>query len=617
MKVGFRAPLASVPALPDDAVPAIAVQARPIASFEGLSRGGAGRRALPIASPALKLVVVPQESSVTAPVSTARPPSLVKGSRMFSLAVSNDVDESPGQYDDAGSTPRRRSVSGGAPTLKIEYTDEQNEVIECDDRLIVVDALAGCGKTTTAEGFARHRPNERILYMCLNTANAKEAQSRFGPNVVAATTHGVAWRAMKPDRARITTRWKPILLVDQLGLNNARDGMITMRILADFFNSADVIISEKHAEQVAYERDLTAQDICNGVALACLAWKRMNDPADKLQMPHDAYLKMFALRAPKLEYSTIIFDEAQDANPVTLQIINGQRHSKLLCIGDRHQSIYQFRGSVNAMEKLTVGSTHLHLSNTWRFGPKVAETANLVLGELKGEKVKIKGLGTDGVWDSRQVTTLSRTNAELFRIAAEVRGEGVHWVGGPENYRLDLVMDAYHLYARERTLIKDPLMSRKFVNWDEYVKYAEDANDSEARVLAKVVEEFTDGIPQLVDDIRDNAVPTSQDASLTLTTAHKGKGMEWDYVRISNDFEVLEEAENVIANHPGSDMPIQDINLLYVTLTRARKAIELNDETVAWIDKLPIHRANREAAATRQQGLINAQRENLLRTRQA
>lgn len=536
---------------------------------------------------------------------------------MFSLVVSNDDDDGMGQYDDPVSAPRSRSISGGGGALATSYTDEQQHVIECDDRLIVVDAFAGCGKTTTAVGYANHRPNERILYMCLNTANAKEAQARFGPNVVAATTHSVAWRAMKPDRERITTRWKPILLMDQLRLNSARDGMITMRILSEFFNSSDVIISEKHAKQVAYERDLSSQDVSNGVAFACLAWKRMNDPSDKLQMPHDAYLKMFALKAPKLEYSTIIFDEAQDANPVTLQIVNGQRHTKLLCIGDRHQSIYQFRGSVNAMEKLTVGSTHMHLSNTWRFGPELAKTANLILSELKGEKVSIKGMGTDGPWNNEKVTTLSRTNAELFRVAAPIRGEGVHWVGGAENYRLDLVMDAYHLFARERALINDPLMRKKFVSWDDYSKYAEDANDGEARVLVKVVEEFAEGIPELIDDIRANAVPTSQDAALTLTTAHKAKGMDWDCVRISNDFEVLEEAENVIANHPGADMPIQDINLLYVAITRSRKAVELNDETVAWIDKLPTHRANREAAATRQQGLINAQRESLLRTRQA
>ncbi len=181
-------------------------------------------------------------------------------------------------------------------------------------------------------------------------------------------------------------------------------------------------------------------------------------------------------------------------------------------------------------------------------------------------------------------------------------------MGGVDNYPLDQVIDAYHLYIRERSLIKDELMRRKFASWDEYVKYADDANDGEAKVLTKVVEEFTDGIPQLVEDIRKNAVPNSQDAAMTLTTAHRAKGLDWDYVRISDDFKVLEEAENIAANHPGADMPIQDINLLYVAVTRAKKGVELNEETVTWLENLPKHRSDREAAATRMLGMLNDQR---------
>lgn len=538
---------------------------------------------------------------------------------MFSIPANTDdndfTDDGPYDSDDVVSSPSSASIIIGGSAKKFDYTDEQSAVIECDDRLIVVDALAGCGKTTTAEGYASARPKERILYMCLNAPNAKEARSRFGSHVTVATTHSVAWRAMNPKKERITRNWKPIVLMDQLNLNTPRQGMITMRILADFFNSDDTYISEKHARAVAYERDLRESDINNGIAHASLAWKRMCDPSDKMQMPDDAYLKMFALKAPKLNYDTIIFDEAQDANPVTLQIVKGQPHSKLLCIGDRHQSIYQFRGAVNAIEELSLGSTHLYLSNTWRFGPKVADMANLILGELKNEKVKIKGMGTDGPWNGNHITTLSRTNAELFRLAAPIHGEGVHWVGGVDSYKMEQVMDAYHLFIREKDLIKDQLMRRKFNSWDEYSRYANDANDGEAKVLVKVVEEFTTDIPQVIADIRKNAVPTSKDASLTLTTAHRAKGMEWDCVRICNDFELLEESETALADgkNTAADLPIQDINLLYVAVTRACKSIELNDETTKWIADLPRHRANREAAATRQIGAVNDQVENMLR----
>lgn len=595
---GISPPIAQAAAAPPPASPA--ANAPKVNPFANLARGSG------VAKPVARITPpVRQEPAV--PTQSAAP---VTRRGMFGIAP---PDEDFGSIDD-------RYQDDDAPTvstrkLSTRYSDQQMGVIECNDRLIVVDAFAGCGKTTTAVGYANHRPDERMLYLCLNKANADEAQHRFGPNVTAATTHSVAWRAMRPDRNRINNRWKPLVLMDQLRLNTARESMVTMRILLDFFNSADREISEKHAEQVSYEHDLTPQETSNGLAFAALAWKRMLDPNDKLHMPHDAYLKMFALNAPKLDYSTIIFDEAQDANPVTLQIVNGQKHSKLLCIGDRHQSIYQFRGSVNAMEKLSLGSTHLHLSQTWRFGPAIAETANLILGELKGEKVKIQGMGQDGQWSDDRVTVLSRTNAELFRIAAPLRGEGIHWIGGTEGYRLEGVLDAFNLYIRERELIKDVIMRRKFASWEEYERYAEDAADSEAKVLVKIVNEFEGEIPQLIEDIKKNAVAESANASLTLTTAHKSKGLDWDCVRISNDFELLEKAEDVAANHVGADMPVQDINLLYVAATRAKKALALNEETTKWIEDLPRHRQNREAAMSRHQAAVNENRNSILRAR--
>lgn len=588
-----------------------------LSSFGSLSRRP-GSASVTASAPTRKAINAPTTPSAASVAASAAPTAPKKMGR-FTVLSDEDMD-----IDDSGLSdePAAPAIVGPTHRDAVSYSDEQMAVIECNDPLIVADAFAGSGKTTTAIGYAKQRPNERIVYLCLNTENAKEAKQRFPSNVTPMTTHSMAWsKTPQFVRNRVTKIWKPLVLQDQMGLQKARDAASTLRVLADFFNSADTDITEKHAKQVAYERDLNDAEVGNAVAFARLAWKRMLDQNDKMLMPHDAYLKMFALKAPQLsEYGSIIFDEAQDANPVTLQIVRGQHRSRLLCIGDRHQSIYQFRGSVNAMEILSAGATRFHLAQTWRFGPATAHLANLVLGELKGEKVKIQGKGQDHAWDGRKVTTLARTNAELFRLAAERRGEGVHWVGGltkngEDNYRLEGVMDAYHLYARERSRIKNTLMRNKFASWDEYVAYGEDASDGEIRVLTKVVEEFGHDIPQLVEDIRANAVDQADDADLRLTTGHRSKGLEWDYVRISNDFAVLEEAEDVLANHLGADIPEQDINLLYVMLTRARKCVTPTEEMTKWIADLDRHRANREAAQIRYQNQLNAQREALERLR--
>ena len=522
--------------------------------------------------------------------------------------------------DFSGGLGLGRSTPVAAPARPVRpagfsYSSEQQEVIDCNDDLVVVDAFAGCGKTTTAVGYCEARPDESILYIVLNAANAAEAKARFPKNVQAMTTHSLAWTKGgmgKHVGQRNDFRWRAMSIMQQFRITDPAAAWHAQQVLQKFFGSSDREISEKHVEELAQKRDLAPRTQMTAVANARFIWKRMQDPNDKCSIPPDAYLKMFALRSPQLGFDRIIFDEAQDANPVTTQIVLGQLGSKLLAIGDRHQSIYQFRGSENAMEKLSVGARRFHITETYRFGPKIAEIANLILGELKGETHAIKGMAADGLWTEGRHTKLSRTNSQLFALAAERRGEGIYWVGpepkdgykvgrdGPDNYRLSLVMDAYHLFNRERAAIQDKTM-KEVGSWQDYTTYAEQANDGEARILVKLIEEHGHDTPQLVEDIRRNAVPREADADMVLTTAHKSKGLEWDRVQLTDDFEFLEDLEFELSQDPNARIPVQDVNLLYVAATRAKQAVTLNKETVTWIEKLPEHRENRRLASTRRE----------------
>lgn len=79
----------------------------------------------------------------------------------------------------------------------------------------------------------------------------------------------------------------------------------------------------------------------------------------------------------------------------------------------------------------------------------------------------------------------------------------------------------------------------------------------------------------------------------------------------------LRERAVGLANHLGADLPVQDLNLLYVMLTRAKKAVHPNAETVEWIKNLDKHRSNREAALSRQLAMQEEQRRALERLRAA
>jgi hypothetical protein len=71
-------------------------------------------------------------------------------------------------------------------------------------------------------------------------------------------------------------------------------------------------------------------------------------------LEHDVYLKLWHLAGARLpaRAAVLYVDEAQDANPVTLAILEAQRRPTVW-VGDPWQSIYRFRGSVNAMRMIT------------------------------------------------------------------------------------------------------------------------------------------------------------------------------------------------------------------------------------------------------------------------
>lgn len=513
-----------------------------------------------------------------------------------------------------------KGFSFGSPVRSIaqavrEYTGQQQAIIDAEADIVVAEAKAGSGKTTTAVGYTEARPHLRTLYLAFNRANAKAAQGKFPRHVTSMTTHAVAYSVLSQDqRSRVENIWKPATIrkdMERIGLNvRYREAAITQRILTSFFASRDTEPSAAHADEA--RKVLNAQDytVEQCVRYASRVWDAMKDKAGQITIPHDAYLKMFVQSKPNLGYQLLVFDEAQDANPITAQLVEMQREfgTKLLYLGDRHQSIYAFRGATNAMEGLPGDATVLPLTQSWRFGPQTARTANLILSELKGEINQIEGLGTDAPWrEGAPYTLLSRTNAELIKQAVARRGRGVHWVGGIEGYKVHILEDAWRLRSNQRTDIREPFIRDHFTSWQEFEDYGKETKDPEVKILVELVDQYRDEIPQLVAELRANEEKTDKFADLVVATGHKAKGLEWDQVKIADDFTVLEKAEATLAEFGRADAQLvmredgtdQEINLLYVAVTRAMKSCQLNSETLAWIADLPGHRQRRDEADRR------------------
>lgn len=474
------------------------------------------------------------------------------------------------------------AVEASIPAAK-NRTDEQDAVIRSSQKLLVVEAVPGSGKTHTLVKYAEERPEGGGLYLAYNRAMKIEAETklRHVPNFRAMTAHAVAYASLGHQyRDLITNTFRPWDLVRAYSTDNRTAG-VAVRALANFFNSTDESVKEKHIN----EQDLLtirAGDVGRVIDLAVRAW---NDMVEKrLPISPDAYLKMWALTKPSIEADYILFDEAQDANPLLLDIVLSQRNATRVFVGDRHQAIYGFRGAINAMQLLGGHVDPMHLTNSWRFPQRIADVANQLLAGLLGHHVQIRGCGKDAPADTGAPSAfLSRTNAALFAKAAELRGHGIHWVGGLEGYRVQRLVDVYSLYANDRSKINDPFV-REFPSWHAINEYAKASGDVDVAIMVKLVEEYGHDTPDIVKAIQDNAVAEMGQESCThiFSTAHKAKGLEFQRVEIAEDFSTCADTVDDIAN--GYEVDDQEVNLLFVALTRAQRELALNSDTSRWIE---------------------------------
>lgn len=68
----------------------------------------------------------------------------------------------------------------------------------------------------------------------------------------------------------------------------------------------------------------------------------------------------------------------------------------------------------------------------------------------------------------------------------------------------------------------------------------------------------------------DSIVPEAE-AEVLITTLHRAKGGEWDRVRIGDDFKLPRRE----ALRSGSAQAAEELNTVYVALTRPRKHLDL------------------------------------------
>ena len=476
----------------------------------------------------------------------------------------------------------------------MNITTEQKNIIENLKKYnhIKINAFAGTGKTTTLKLVANEFKNKKILYLAFNASIKNEASLIFPKNVFVKTTHGLAFSAVKKytdiDLSNIINyRAIDISKEFEITYNQA---IGALKIFESFCNNTKDTITKDDIEHT------TAKKMFDYMLIG------------KLKPTHSFYLKYFYLliskdQIPQFDYDLVMLDEAQDTNEVTLGIFEALRSSFKIFVGDKHQQIYSFRGSKNALNKIS-SKKELYLSNSFRFNETIASYANILLKTFKNEDIPIKTFDQE---DKTIITNgyISRTNATLISIIASRIADKKPFVTIRDpNEIFNLTIEVYYFLNKENESIKRNRFLKEFRTEEDLSEYAKEVEDYELISAIKVAKEYQDKIFEY-KDIADKFYKAWQNRSnngfeqrikeiLFLTTAHTSKGLEWDRVEIADDFgdfadiivdfgcDSLKEFKEEQNHLPNQEL-LDEFNLFYVAITRAKKSLIKTSENFHYL----------------------------------
>lgn len=473
-------------------------------------------------------------------------------------------------------------------------TAQQLAIVESfkTTRVLKVNAIAGSGKTSTLELLAEANQTPSLL-LAFNKSIADEASERFPKHVECRTMHSLAFAGFGKK------------LAHKLNFSKEK-GKSTLRSLSEYvawfklgdYEAATPAIAAKTIVSLARDAvdrfcyssrtkissmDLLKKDFKELkkthtfneealskiiVNLAKKIWLERINPVSDASATHDTYVKLWSLSNPKLNYDILYVDECQDINACVLSVLE-QQTCKILYVGDQYQSIYAFRGAVNAMKSIIAPT--MHLSQSWRYGESIAKVAEALLSK---EKVEVKGNPAVAskvcpVLDMKSYAKVFRTNAALLEDAEYLIGQG-------KKVNIEINVNDFVNQVKSAVSLKNgkkPFHDAvgRFGSWWEMQEFAKE--DIDTNRLVKIASRYD------VEEFLENLAKANshKEADITLTTAHKSKGLEYSNVIVAGDFK--------FGKGDILDMPEQELNLLYVACTRAKHNLQLPEQLETFMEK--------------------------------
>ena len=389
-----------------------------------------------------------------------------------------------------------------------KLTDEQKKILEKtanieQGEMVLINALAGCAKTSTLKLIAQQNSDSRFLYLAFNRKIVDEAVETFPSNTKASTLHALArgYTGRKSLKYLNMDMIKEILNSD---IANSSDYFKVFNALKAYQNFCQSAFSIDELDELKIDtRKKMREDFTKRIKnknMDFLINQRVN-AIDLVEEIHnailnsnfttfDTFLKEFVESADErtFNYDYIVLDESQDVSKLLAKFIISLAKSKrykIIIVGDNNQKIYGFLGNTNlalVMEELYPDRViNMSLNRSFRFqkDSDIERLSNQLLG-LRGETIIGARESVPSRSDNDRVAYLSRSTFPLLAMSIHqiLNKKEYHLYGGINNFNIVEIKDIYNLYIYTKELKKrldDELIGLKI---EKQIKKLADKRDN-------------------------------------------------------------------------------------------------------------------------------------------
>lgn len=415
---------------------------------------------------------------------------------------------------------------------------------------LIVEAVAGSGKTTTIHEAVKQRPTDRVMYLVFNKRNADEAGQKLGSeNVATFNSYGhriCLSRGMKFDKWKTWNLNDDLKIPAKVYLKN-----ITSLLKAHCCYSPDDDLLAQIVEK--YALDAPPDDLWDRY-LRIIDNDRLFDFDDQIFIPARSAQQIGA-------FDVVYVDECQDLNPIKiafLSLIEGMK----VCVGDTHQAIYGFSGAdVEAMKSLRTrfACSELPLSINYRCGKSIIEEAKHYVPHIEAWENSPMGTVTTEKFDNigPGEYVLCRNTAPLVKLCLTMLTQG----------KPASILGREALEGITRIMDRVPFDGLTAWYEAESARLAESGRTTRLTVLEEnydTLDALSEGCKSWQDVRRkiDTIFQDRESRGITLMTIHKSKGLEARTVRLMNHWKCRATEEW---------QAVQEDNLRYVAVTRAKE----------------------------------------------